>query len=160
MSRPLAIGDRVAAPAAAHEHAPVSDPRRRLQLALADDEAPDRKDLRTLARELVPGFLDRLAQRGVAGQRLAADPDRARRHVHVDLAHPGQLADLAPNGRGTVLAAHPRHHHRTRLHPSDPTRRGRLIGLPAAAVLCLVIAVGAAWYDYRVWTFKARRFLL
>ena len=35
-----------------------------------------------------------------------------------------------------------------------------LIGLHAAAVLCLVIAVGAAWYDYRVWTFKARRFLL
>ena len=35
-----------------------------------------------------------------------------------------------------------------------------LIGLHAAAVLCLVIAIGSAWYDYRVWTFKARRFLL
>jgi hypothetical protein len=34
------------------------------------------------------------------------------------------------------------------------------IGLHTAAVLCLVIAVGAAWYDYRVWKFKARRFLL
>jgi Domain of unknown function (DUF5134) len=35
MSHPLAIGDPVTAPAAAHEHAPASDPRRRLQLALA-----------------------------------------------------------------------------------------------------------------------------
>jgi hypothetical protein len=35
-----------------------------------------------------------------------------------------------------------------------------LIGLHAAAVLCLVIAVGSGWYDYRVWTFRARRFLL
>jgi hypothetical protein len=95
-----------------------------LKALLADDEAPDRKDLRTLARELVPGFLDRLAQRGVAGQRLAADPDRARRHVHLDLAYPRQLADLAPNGRGTVLAAHPRHYDGTRLHADDPIRYG------------------------------------
>jgi len=35
-----------------------------------------------------------------------------------------------------------------------------LIGLHAAAILCLVIAIGSGWYDYRVWTFKARRFLL
>jgi hypothetical protein len=35
MSHPLAIGDPVTRPAAAHEHAPVLDPRRRLQLALA-----------------------------------------------------------------------------------------------------------------------------
>jgi hypothetical protein len=34
------------------------------------------------------------------------------------------------------------------------------IGLHAAAVLCLVIAVGSGWYDYRVWTFKARRFIV
>jgi hypothetical protein len=25
------------------------------------------------------------------------------------------------------------------------------------AVLCFVVAVGAGWYDYRIWTFKARR---
>jgi len=35
-----------------------------------------------------------------------------------------------------------------------------LIGLHAAAVLCLLLAIGSAWYDYRVWAFKARRFLL
>jgi hypothetical protein len=34
------------------------------------------------------------------------------------------------------------------------------IGLHAAAVLCFVIAVGSGWYDYRVWTFKARRIIL
>jgi len=32
-----------------------------------------------------------------------------------------------------------------------------LTGLPAASVLCLVFAVGCGWYDYRIWTFKARR---
>ena len=34
MSQSVAIGDRVTQPAAAHEHAPALDPRRRLQLAL------------------------------------------------------------------------------------------------------------------------------
>jgi hypothetical protein len=34
------------------------------------------------------------------------------------------------------------------------------IGLHAAAVLCLVIAIGSGWYDYRVWRFKTRRLLL
>lgn len=34
------------------------------------------------------------------------------------------------------------------------------IGLHAAAVLCLVIAIGSGWYDYRVWTFKTRRLIL
>ena len=32
-----------------------------------------------------------------------------------------------------------------------------LTGLPAAAVMCLVFAVGCGYYDYRIWTFKARR---
>jgi hypothetical protein len=32
-----------------------------------------------------------------------------------------------------------------------------LTGLPAASVMCLVFAVGCGWYDYRIWTFKARR---
>lgn len=31
------------------------------------------------------------------------------------------------------------------------------IGLVGAAVLCFVIAVLSGWYDYRVWTFRARR---
>jgi hypothetical protein len=34
------------------------------------------------------------------------------------------------------------------------------VGIPGGAVVCLIVAVGAGWYDYRVWTFKARRFLL
>ena len=32
-----------------------------------------------------------------------------------------------------------------------------LIGLHAAAGLCLVIAVGSGWYDYRVWVPRGRR---
>lgn len=32
-----------------------------------------------------------------------------------------------------------------------------LTGLPAASIMCLVFAVGRGWYDYRIWTFKARR---
>jgi len=34
------------------------------------------------------------------------------------------------------------------------------VGIPGGAVVCLIVAIGAGWYDYRVWTFKARRFLL
>ena|ERR1700722_14699529 len=34
------------------------------------------------------------------------------------------------------------------------------VGIPAGAVVCLIVAIGAGWYDYRVWMFKARRFLL
>ena len=35
-----------------------------------------------------------------------------------------------------------------------------LVGLYAGAVVCLVIAVGSGWYDYRVWKRRARRLLL
>jgi hypothetical protein len=35
-----------------------------------------------------------------------------------------------------------------------------VVGLHAAAVLCLVIAVGSGWYDYRVWTFRTRRIIV
>jgi hypothetical protein len=31
------------------------------------------------------------------------------------------------------------------------------IGIVGGAVLCLVIAALAGWYDHRVWTFRARR---
>jgi hypothetical protein len=31
------------------------------------------------------------------------------------------------------------------------------IGIVGGAVLCFMIAVPAGWYDYRVWTFRARR---
>jgi hypothetical protein len=31
------------------------------------------------------------------------------------------------------------------------------IGLVGGAVLCFVIAVATGWYDYRVWTFRAKR---
>ena len=34
------------------------------------------------------------------------------------------------------------------------------VGNVGGAVLCFVIAVGAGWYDYRVWTLKARLLLL
>ena len=30
-------------------------------------------------------------------------------------------------------------------------------GIHGGTILCLVLAVGTGWYDYRVWTFKARR---
>ena len=95
--------------------------------AVQDRHGPDhglhaRPDALAGARDLVPGLLDRLAQGGIGGQRLAAHPHRARCHVHVDPAHPGQLADLGPNGCGAVLAAHPRHDQRTRFHGRDPIR--------------------------------------
>ena len=32
-----------------------------------------------------------------------------------------------------------------------------LTGLHAASIMCFVFAVGCGWYDYRIWTFKARR---
>jgi hypothetical protein len=35
-----------------------------------------------------------------------------------------------------------------------------LIGIPGGAVLCLVIAVGSGWYDYRVWTYRTRRLIV
>ena len=59
-----------------------------------------------LAAELVPGFLDGLAQQGVAGQRVAGNADGARVDVDVDPGDPGQPADLGPDGAGAVLAAH------------------------------------------------------
>jgi hypothetical protein len=34
------------------------------------------------------------------------------------------------------------------------------IGNVGGAVVCFVIAAGSGWYDYRVWTFKARRLIL
>jgi hypothetical protein len=30
----------------------------------------------------------------------------------------------------------------------------------SGAVVCLAIAIPAGWYDYRIWTVKARRLLL
>ena len=35
-----------------------------------------------------------------------------------------------------------------------------LVGVYGGAVVCLVIAAGAGWYDYRVWKRRARRLLL
>lgn len=35
-----------------------------------------------------------------------------------------------------------------------------LVGIYAGALVCLVVAVGAGWYDYRVWKRRARRLLL
>lgn len=35
-----------------------------------------------------------------------------------------------------------------------------LIGVRGGAVLCLVIAVGSGWYDYRVWTSRSRRLIV
>lgn len=35
-----------------------------------------------------------------------------------------------------------------------------LIGIRGGAVLCLVIAVGSGWYDYRVWTYRTRRLVV
>jgi len=34
------------------------------------------------------------------------------------------------------------------------------IGQVGGAVLCFIIAVPAAWYDYRIWALKARRLFL
>jgi hypothetical protein len=35
-----------------------------------------------------------------------------------------------------------------------------LIGVRGGAVLCLVVAVGSGWYDYRVWTSRSRRLVV
>jgi hypothetical protein len=35
-----------------------------------------------------------------------------------------------------------------------------LIGVDGGAILCLVIAVGSGWYDYRVWTSRSRRLIV
>jgi hypothetical protein len=34
------------------------------------------------------------------------------------------------------------------------------VGMIGGAVVCFVIAIPAAWYDYRIWALKARRLLL
>jgi len=34
------------------------------------------------------------------------------------------------------------------------------IGVHGGAVLCFVIAVGAGWYDYRIWTRRSRRLIV
>ena len=73
--------------------------------ASAGSDAP-RPD-RLLAGELVPGFLDGLAQRGVTGQRVARDVDGARGEVDVDPSDPREPADLGPHGADAVLAGHP-----------------------------------------------------
>ena len=35
-----------------------------------------------------------------------------------------------------------------------------LVGIYGGAVVCLVVAAGSGWYDYRVWKRRARRLLL
>ena len=65
-----------------------------------------RRTVPELTGELVPGFLDGLAQRGVVRQRLRGDPDPAGRHIHVDIGYPGELADLGLDRAGTMIAAH------------------------------------------------------
>ncbi len=35
-----------------------------------------------------------------------------------------------------------------------------LIGIPGGGVLCLIVAAGSGWYDYRVWTSRSRRLWL
>jgi hypothetical protein len=35
-----------------------------------------------------------------------------------------------------------------------------LIGIPGGAILCVVIALGSGWYDYRVWTYRTRRLIV
>ena len=35
-----------------------------------------------------------------------------------------------------------------------------LIGVHGGAILCLVIAIGSGWYDYRVWTSRSRRLIV
>jgi hypothetical protein len=35
-----------------------------------------------------------------------------------------------------------------------------LVGIYGGAVVCLIVAVGSGWYDYRVWKRRARRLLL
>ena len=68
------------------------------------------------AGEFVPGFLDGLAQRAVGRQRLAGDLDGACGDVDVDSGDPRKLADLGPDGAGTVVAAHPADHDGTSRH--------------------------------------------
>src|SRR6266446_1024278 len=71
------------------------------------------------AGEVVPGFLDRLAQRGVTGQRVAGDADGSRGDVDVDAGDAGKLADLGPDGAGTVVAGHPGDGNGTSGHDRD-----------------------------------------
>jgi len=35
-----------------------------------------------------------------------------------------------------------------------------LVGIPGGGVLCVIIAVGSGWYDYRVWTRRSRRLIV
>src|SRR5262245_15458609 len=60
-----------------------------------------------LACELVSGFLDGLAQRSVAGERVTGNADGARGNVDVDPGDAGEPADLSPDGPGAVVARHP-----------------------------------------------------
>ena len=74
----------------------------RLPVREVTRQHPDRRS----AGELVPGFLDRLAQRGVTWQRVTGDADGSRRDVDIDAGHAGKLADLGPDGTGAVVAGH------------------------------------------------------
>ena len=74
-----------------------------------------------LAGEFVSCFLDGIPQRGVAGQRLAGDPDLARGHVDIDLGDTRELADLGPDGIGAVVTAHAGDHDRSGFHAADPS---------------------------------------
>src|SRR5690348_13734275 len=79
-----------------------------------------------LAGELVAGFLDGLAQRGVAGQQVGGDADGARGDVDVDAGDAGDLADLGPDGAGAVVAGHSGNRYGASGHTRHGNARGRL----------------------------------
>jgi hypothetical protein len=105
---------------------------------------PERRRAR-LAGELVSGFLDGLAQRDVAGQRVTGNADGARGNVDVDPGDAGEPADLSPNGPGTVVARHPGNsnlasehdRHRSPRWPTPALRSGTDVAIVAADMILL-----------------------
>jgi hypothetical protein len=75
-----------------------------------------------LAGELVTGFLDSLAQRGVARQRVGRDADGTASQVNFDAADTGQPADLGLHRLSAVVAGHAHDSYRSTIHRSKFSR--------------------------------------
>src|SRR6185312_1013809 len=89
---------------------------------------PERPAGARLAGELVSSFLNGLAQRHVAGERVTGNADAARGDVDVDPGDAGELADLSPDGISAVVAGHPGDSHVASGHDRHRSVRGGPLG--------------------------------
>jgi hypothetical protein len=87
----------------------------------------------------------------------SAWPEPANPPAPPDLAGPRRSASRGPNGlritTGVMWAA-------ITVICAAGAVGELLVGVYAGAVVCLIVAAGSGWYDYRVWKRRARRLLL